>query len=112
VFAAREGFVAQNHAALVDFFADMLTLSRWLHDPAHHDEAIAAVSRATKQPVEKLGYLFSTHDFYSDPNGRPDTAALQSGIDMMVALGFAKETIDVKHYLDLSLVDEAAERVK
>jgi hypothetical protein len=40
-----------------------------------------------------------------------DTGVLQSGIDMMVSLGFAKECIDVKHDLDLTLVQEAAKRL-
>jgi sulfonate transport system substrate-binding protein len=112
VFAARAGFVKKNRAALIDFFTDMLALSRWFHDPAHRPEAIALAARATKQPPERLdSYLFSTRDFYSDPNGMPDAAALQSGIDMMVALGFAKERIDVQRYLDLSLVREAAKRL-
>lgn len=112
VFAARAGFLEKNRAALVDFFTDMLALSRWFHDPAHRPEAIALAARVTKQPYERLdSYLFSKSDFYSDPNGMPDVAALQSGIDMMVALGFAKERIDVKRYLDLSLVQEAAKRL-
>jgi len=112
VFAARAGFLEKNRAALIDFFADMLALSRWFHDPAHRPEAIALAARATKQPHERLdSYLFSTSDFYSDPKGMPDIGALQSGIDMMVALGFAKESIDVKRYLDLSLVQEAAKRL-
>ena len=112
VFAARAGFVEKNRAALIDFFTDMLTLSRWFHDPAHRPDAIALAARVTKQPYERLNScLFSTSDFYSDPKGMPDIAALQSGIDMMVALGFAKQSIDVKRYLDLSLVQEAAKRL-
>jgi sulfonate transport system substrate-binding protein len=112
VFAARTGFLEKNRAALIDFFTDMLALSRRFHDPAHRPEAIALAARVTKQPYERLNsYLFSTSDFYSDPKGMPDAGALQSGIDMMVALGFAKESIDVKRYLDLSLVQEAAKRL-
>jgi sulfonate transport system substrate-binding protein len=112
VFAARTGFLEKNRAAPIDFFTDMLALSRRFHDPAHRPEAIALAARVTKQPYERLNsYLFSTSDFYSDPKGMPDAGALQSGIDMMVALGFAKESIDVKRYLDLSLVQEAAKRL-
>lgn len=113
VFAARLGFVTKNRAALIDFFEDMLALSRWFRNSAHRGEAIAAAARATKQPAERLdGYLFSTRDFYSDPNGKPDLGALQSGIDTMRSLGFVKETIDVRRYVELSLVDEAARRLK
>ena len=112
VFAARSGFLEKNRAALIDFFTDMLGLSRWFRDPAHRPEAIALAARVTKQPYERLNaYLFSTSNFYSDPKGMPDIGALQSGIDMMVALGFAKESIDVKRYLDLTIVQEAAKRL-
>jgi NitT/TauT family transport system substrate-binding protein len=112
VFAARTGFIEKNRAALIDFFEDVLSLSRWFRDPAHRPEAIALAARVTKQPYERLNaYLFSTSDFYSDPKGMADAGALQSGIDMMVALGFAKQSIDVKPYLDLSLVQEAAKRL-
>ena len=112
VFAARQGFLDKNRAALVDFFEDMLALSRWFRAPSHRAEAIAIAARATKQPPERLdGYLFSTRDFYSDPKGRPDLDALQAGIDMMRALGFVKEGIAVRNYVELSLVDEAAKRL-
>ena len=43
--------------------------------------------------------------------GLPDVKALQSNLDMMTELGFAKEHVAVDKYLDLSLVKEAASRM-
>lgn len=45
---------------------------------------------------------------YRDPKGLPNVKALQSNLDMMTDLGFAKEHAAVDQYLDLSLVKEAA----
>ena len=51
-------------------------------------------------------------DYYKDPRGLPDLDALQANINTMRELGFTKETLDVKQYADLSLVREAAARLK
>lgn len=59
VFAARTGFLEKNRAALVDFFTDMLALSRWFHDPAHRPDAIALAARVIKQPYERLNSISS-----------------------------------------------------
>jgi hypothetical protein len=48
---------------------------------------------------------------YRDPRGLPNVEALQSNLDMMTELGFAKERVAVDNYLDLSLVKEAASRI-
>jgi hypothetical protein len=42
----------------------------------------------------------------------PDFDVLQSNIDLTAKLGFLKSTLDVQPYADLSLVKEAAARVK
>ena len=42
----------------------------------------------------------------------PDLKALQSNLDMMTDLGFIKDHVAVNNYVDLSLVKEAAARVK
>ena len=39
-------------------------------------------------------------------------AALQSNVDMTAELGYAKASFDVKQYSDLSMVKEAAQRLK
>jgi len=42
----------------------------------------------------------------------PDLAALQRNVDMTRDLGFVKTTLDVKKHADLSIVEEAAKRLK
>jgi NitT/TauT family transport system substrate-binding protein len=42
----------------------------------------------------------------------PDLAALQKNVDMTRDLGFVKTTLDVKKHADLSIVEEAAKRIK
>jgi sulfonate transport system substrate-binding protein len=112
VLAARQSFLEKNRAALNDFFEDMLASLRWFHDPRNHDEAIAVVSRVTKQPPERLGaYLYGKDDFYYDLNGKPDLAALQNNIATLRALDMIKGDVDVKKYTDLSFIEEAAKRL-
>jgi NitT/TauT family transport system substrate-binding protein len=62
-------------------------------------------------PVVFQNWLFTKKDYYRDPNGLPDLGALQSNIDQQRDQGFLKTKIDVKAYVDLSLVQEAAKRL-
>ena len=68
----------------------------------------------TKAPPERWqSWLFEKHgDYYRDPNGIPNIDALQSNIETVRDLGFIKSSIDVKKYVDLSLVEEATRRLK
>jgi sulfonate transport system substrate-binding protein len=111
--AARAGFLAANRAALIDFFTDMMTAIRWFHNPANHKEVVGIVARLTKQdPASLDAYLFTADDTYSDPNLMPDLDALQKSMGIMQALGFIKESFEVKNYADLSLVTAAAQRLQ
>lgn len=113
VMATRAGFIEKNRAALVDFFEDMMAMARWLRNPANHVEAVEIAARLTKQPAESLDdYLFTDRDSYLDPNLQPDLASLQRNIGVMRALGFIKGEVEVKNYADLSLVEEAAKRLR
>ena len=47
-----------------------------------------------------------------DPDMRPDLDALQKNVDMTKDLGFVKASFDVKAHSDLSLIEEAAKRLK
>ena len=49
---------------------------------------------------------------YSDPNLMPNLEALQRNVDTTRELGFVKKKIDITKYADLSLVKEAAKRLK
>jgi sulfonate transport system substrate-binding protein len=51
-------------------------------------------------------------DYYRNPAGEPDTASLQKVIDEQVKYGYLKQSVDVKNYVDLSLVEDAAKRLK
>ena len=112
VFAARKPFIDKNRAAMVDFMEDLLRVVQWYIDPKNHDAAAQIASQLTKAPVERFGWLFTKQDNYRDPNMLPDLAALQRNVDTVRDLGFTKKHIDVKAHADLSLVQEAAKRLK
>jgi NitT/TauT family transport system substrate-binding protein len=113
VLAARQGFLDKNRAALNDFFEDMLASLRWFHDPKNHDEAVAIVSRLTKQPAASLTkYLWTDKDFYYNLDGLPDLNALQNNIKALRGLDMIKGDVDVKKYVDLSFIQEAARRLR
>lgn len=109
---ARASFLEKNRAAVVDFLEDYLRAVRWYTDPAHHDEAVAIAVSYSKLPAPVFqSWLFTKKDYYRDPNGMPDVAALQRNIDQQQKEGFLKSPLEVKDYVDLSLVREAAKRL-
>jgi ABC-type nitrate/sulfonate/bicarbonate transport system substrate-binding protein len=112
VFAARKSFIDKNRAAMVDFMEDLLRVVHWYIDPKNHDAAAQIASQLTKAPVERFGWLFTKQDNYRDPHMLPDLAALQRNVDTVRDLGFVKKHIDIKAHADLSLVQEAAKRIK
>jgi NitT/TauT family transport system substrate-binding protein len=111
-WTAREGYLAQHRAAIVDLLEDYVRELRWAWDPAHHDEAIALVATATRQSPDLLGrYIFTRKDNYQDLNGRPNLVAIASNIHAQRELYLIKADVDVTRYADLSLVDAAAKRI-
>jgi NitT/TauT family transport system substrate-binding protein len=58
------------------------------------------------------GWLFTNKEYSRSPDLLPDMAALQANIDVQRDLGFLKGPIDVQKYADLSIVREAAQRLK
>src|SRR5471030_664515 len=109
---ARKSFIDKNRAAMVDFMEDMLRITRWYIDPKNHDEVAQIASKITKAPPERFGWLFNNQDTYRDPNLIPNVEALQRNVDTTQDLGFVKKRIDIKKYVDLSLAQEAAKRLK
>jgi NitT/TauT family transport system substrate-binding protein len=92
---------------------DTLRVVRWYLDPANHNEAVAIAVRVTKQPAAIFeSWLFTNKDYYRDHNMMPDLAALQSNVDEQKTLGFLKGSLDIKGHSDLSLITEAAQRLK
>jgi sulfonate transport system substrate-binding protein len=112
VWTARKPFIDKNRAALVDFMEDTLRITRWYLDPKNHDEAMDIAGRVTKLPPQAFDWLFTMKDCYHDPDMLPNLDALQKNVDLTKDLGFVKASFDVKQYSDLSIVKEAAARLK
>jgi NitT/TauT family transport system substrate-binding protein len=112
VWTARKPFLDKNRAAMVDFMEDTLRIVRWYLDPKNQKEAAEIASRVTKQPAERFGWLFTNKDYYRDSNMLPDLGVLQKNVDMTKDLGFVKNSINIRQYSDLGIVEEAAKRLK
>ena len=116
-WAVRASFIEKHRAALVDFLEDALRNERWYLDPANHKEAMEIASKVGKQPAAFYdSWLFvkkgEEGDYYRDPNGVPNLDAIQRAVNMQRDLGYSKDVIDVQKYTDLSLIREAAARLK
>lgn len=116
MWAARASVIEKNRAAFQDFMEDALRVERWYLDPKNHDGAVQAAMAVTKTPKQLWdGWLFKKDgqngDYYRNPDGKPDVEALQKVIDLQVKFGFLKQTIDVKKYIDMSLIEEAVRRL-
>jgi sulfonate transport system substrate-binding protein len=117
MWAARASFIAANRAALVDFMEDALRQERWYFDPKNHDEAVAIAVKVTKAPPERFqSWLFMKNgeagDYYRDADGKPDVKGIQASVEEERKLDYLKQDVDVSKYLDLSLVEDAAKRLK
>lgn len=112
VWVARKGFIDKNRAALVDFMEDSLRIVRWYLDPANHKEVEAICATLTKQPPERFGWVFTKNDNYRDPDMMPNLKVLQQNVDLVKDLGFINKSVDVSKHADLTLVQEAAKRLK
>jgi ABC-type nitrate/sulfonate/bicarbonate transport system substrate-binding protein len=111
-WCARQSFIDKNRSAMVDFMEDTLRITTWFLDPANHAEVIAISSRVTKQPPERLAWVFTKQDYHHAPAMRPDLVALQHNVALVKELGLTDKDTDVNKYSDLSLLDEAAKRLK
>jgi NitT/TauT family transport system substrate-binding protein len=117
LWAARSGVLQKHRAAMVDFMEDSIRAVRWYLDPKNHAEAVEIAARVSKRPAAAFDkWLFvkagQNGDYYRDPSMLPDLKALQANIDLQHKLGLVKETINVGKHADLSIVREAAKRVK
>jgi NitT/TauT family transport system substrate-binding protein len=117
IWAARSGFLQKNRAAMVDFMEDVIRAVRWYLDPANHKEAVEIAARVSKRPAAAFDkWLFTKNgqngDYYHDPDMKPDLEALKANIDLQHELGLVKATIDVRKHADLSIIEEAAKRLK
>jgi len=112
-WVVREDFIRAHRAALIDLLEDTVRAYRWYADPKNHDAAVEILARATKQPPERLAdWAFTKKGIYRNPDGIPDLGMIQHDVDAMTDLGFIKEKLEIKPYMDLSLVKEADKRLK
>jgi NitT/TauT family transport system substrate-binding protein len=112
VWTAHDDYIKKNRAVLVDMFEDSIRVTRYLTDPKNHDEVVQIAAKLTKQPPETLQYVLTKSDLYRDPNMLPNIPNLQRAIDAQHEVGFLKTKFDVRPYADLSMVKEAAARIK
>jgi NitT/TauT family transport system substrate-binding protein len=111
MMTAREGFLREHRAAVVDFLEDYLRVLHWYNDPANRAAALHLVASFTKLPAERFAsWAFTKVDYYRDPKGLVDTDSLQKNLDVQRQLGYLKGPLDAKHYVDMSLIEEAAKR--
>jgi ABC-type nitrate/sulfonate/bicarbonate transport system substrate-binding protein len=112
-WVAREGFIKKNRAALLDLLEDNIRAVRWYQDPANRNEAIELIANFLKRPPAALEqWIFNKNDFFRDRDTMVDLKSLQNNIDIMSKIGVIKEGFDVSKYADLSVVGEAALRLK
>jgi NitT/TauT family transport system substrate-binding protein len=112
VWTARKPFIDKNRGAMVDFMEDTMRIVRWYLDPANHKESTEIAAKITRQPAAQFDWLFTKQDTYHDPDMLPNLDALQKNVDMTRDLGFVRSNLNVKQYADLSIVEEAAKRLK
>jgi len=111
-WCARQSFIDKHRPAMVDFMEDTLRITYWFLDPANHAEVVTISSRLTRQPPERLGWVFTKQDYYHVPGMRPDLAALQRNVALIKELGLINVDTDVNKYSDLSILDDATKRLK
>jgi NitT/TauT family transport system substrate-binding protein len=97
---------------MVDFMEDSLRIVRWYLDPKNHKEVEEICAKMTKQPPDRFGWVFTKQDNYRSPDMLPNLKVLQDNVNLVRDLGYVKQTIDVSKHADLSLVQEAAKRLK
>jgi sulfonate transport system substrate-binding protein len=112
MWTARKRFIDNNRAAMVDLMEDSLRITRWYLDPANHQEVMEICGRLTKQAPERYDWVFTERDYYRDPDMMPELGALQKNVDLVQDLGLFTGDVDVSKHADLSILQEAAARLK
>ena len=110
---ARASFIAEHRGAVIDFLEDDIRATRWYLDPANHQEAVHIVADFLKQPPEVFApWVFTHDDQFRDPDVLPDVSVLQANLNTLYRFGLLKSPLDIGSYVDLSLVKEAAARIR
>lgn len=112
MWTARKPFIDAHRAALVDLLEDSLRIIHWYLDPQNHDAVEQIAARVTKQPASQFGWVFTKSDYYRNPQMLPNLDALQNNVDLVQKLGLVHARLDVKSHADLSMIEDAAKRLK
>lgn len=113
MFISTAEFVARNRAALVDFLEDNIRMRAWMRDPGTRMDAIRQIADITKLPVENyVEWVYTEKDYYYHPRAVVEIERLQNNVDTMHKAGMMPATIDVRKYVDMSLAEEAAARIR
>ena len=113
MFMTKEAFVTKNRAALVDFLEDNIRMRRWMFDPKTRADAITQLADTTKIPAaEYAEWVYTKDDYYYHPQALVDIQRLQHNVNVLKQAGVIPTAIEVGPYVDLSLVREAAARIK
>jgi NitT/TauT family transport system substrate-binding protein len=112
-WAAKKDLLEQRRAVLVDFFEDYIRAQRWFLDPANHKEAIELIAKFAKKSPDNLQWeLREGTAYYRGKDLRMDHATMQRTADALHALGFMKQNLDTKAYIDESIIVDAAKRLQ
>jgi NitT/TauT family transport system substrate-binding protein len=112
-WTGRTDWVRQNRAMLVDFVEDHLRFRRWALDPSTRLEAVKLMAQVEKQPVSRYeSWLYTQKDNYRHPDGLIDKARYQKNVDDLHRAGLLPGTIDTSRYVDTSIAEEAARRIR
>lgn len=112
IWAAQDSFLQQHRAAMVDLMEDTVRAVHFFVDPKNHAESVQIAAKLIKQPPENLDWVFTKQADYQDPNMLPNMETFQRAIDLQQEASFLKTKLDAKSYTDLSIVKEAAARIK
>ena len=112
MWTARKAFIDAHRAVLVELLEDSLRIIHWYLDPQNHDAVEQIAARVTKQPANQFGWVFTKNDYYRNPQMLPNLDALQNNVDLTQKLGLVHARLDVKTHADLSMIEEAAKRLK
>jgi NitT/TauT family transport system substrate-binding protein len=112
IWAAKASTIAKHRPIFVDFMEDHIRMRHYLFDMKNRDAVLELVSKATKQPISNIDYVFTKRDHWRDPNARADIALLQKNVDDAKTLGLLPNTFQVARYSDMSLIEDALKRIK
>ena len=112
-WVGKADWISKNRADLVDFLEDNIRFRTWMVDPKNRDAVLAIISKVTKRPAKNYAsWAFTTQDNYRHPEARVNVQRVQRNLDDLNKLGVLKAKLDMKKYVDSSIVNEAAARAK